>query len=210
LDQSFHVWFTYFGDHAFGDSRWGVHLEGQIRRQSGIAQWQTLLLRPALNYQANRILMLSLGYTYVRAYPSNPFAPRNEHRVWEQVWLRYKTGKVGWSSRYRLENRFIEQAGGQYRYENRLRAWQQATVPIAGRFYVTGYDEVWVYVKPYQSSSWFDQNRAYAALGFNIAPGWRFETAYMNQALLERTGRVLELNHILVFNVLSNAPFRRK
>jgi hypothetical protein len=210
LDQSFRVWFAYFGDHAFGNSRWGVHLEGQIRRQNGIARWQTLLLRPAVNYQANRILMLSLGYAYVRAYPSGPFAPRNEHRVWEQAWLRYKIGRIAWSSRYRFENRFIEQAGGQYRYENRFRAWQQATVPISGRLYVTGYDEVWFYVKPYQASSLFDQNRAYAALGFNIEPGWRFETAYMNQALLQRTGRVLELNHILVFSVLSNAPFRRK
>src|SRR5215831_7701724 len=94
LDQSFRVWFAYFGDHAFGNSRWGVHLEGQIRRQDGIAQWQALLLRPAVNYQANRILMLSLGYAYARAYPSSPFAPRNEHRLWEQAWLRYKTGKI--------------------------------------------------------------------------------------------------------------------
>ena len=59
-------------------------------------------------------------------------------------------------------------------------------------------------------SSLFDQNRAYAALGLNIQPGWRFETAYMNQALLQRSGRVLELNHILMFSVLSNAPFPRK
>ena len=210
--QSFRVWFPYFGDHAFGDSRWGVHLEGQIRRQDGIARWQTLLLRPAVNYQANRFLMLSLGYAYARSYPnpSSPSAPRNEHRVWEQAWLRYKTGKVAWSSRYRLENRFIEQTGGQYRYENRFRAWQQATVPLSKRFYVTGYDEIWFYVKPYQSSSLFDQNRAYGGLGVNIHPGWRFETAYMNQTLLQRSGSVLEVNHILVFSVLSNARFQRK
>ena len=210
LQQNFRVWFAYFGDHAFGDSRWGVHLEGQIRRMDGITKWQALLLRPAVNYQANRILMLSLGYAYVRAYPSNPIARRNEHRVWEQAWLRYRTGRIGWSSRYRFENRFIQQVNGQHRFENRFRAWQQATVPLSKRFYVTGYDEVWFYVKPYQASSLFDQNRAYAALGFNIRPAWRFETAYMNQALLQRSGRVLELNHILMFAVLSNAPFPRK
>jgi hypothetical protein len=25
-EQNFRVWFGYFGDHSFGDSRWGVHL----------------------------------------------------------------------------------------------------------------------------------------------------------------------------------------
>lgn len=210
VEQNFRVWFAYYGDHAFGKSRWGVHLEGQIRRRDGITQWQNLVLRPALNYQANRFLMLSVGYAYVRFYPSSPFAPRNEHRIWEQAWLKYKTGRIGWSSRYRFENRFLEQVGGQYRYENRFRAWQQATVPLSERFYVTGYDEVWFYVKPYQASSVFDQNRAYAALGFNIKPNWRFETAYMNQVLLVRSGHVLEVNHILAFSIFSNAAFRRK
>ena len=33
LEQNFRVWFAYFGDHPFGNSRWGVHLEGQIRRR---------------------------------------------------------------------------------------------------------------------------------------------------------------------------------
>lgn len=209
LDQNFRVWFAYFGDHPFGDSRWGVHLEGQIRRRDGIERWQTLLLRPAVNYQANRFLMLSAGYAYARGYPQNPFATRHEHRIWEQAWLRYRTGKLAWSSRFRFENRFIEDAS-QYRYENRFRAWQQATVPLSSRFYVTGYDEIWFYVKPYQASSLFDQNRAYAALGLNMRPGWRFETAYMNQALLQRSGQVLELNHILMFSVFSTAAFKRK
>jgi hypothetical protein len=207
LDQNFRIWFAYFGDHPFGDSRWGVHLEGQIRRQDGIAQWQHLVLRPALNYQANRFVMLTAGYAYVRAYPHDPFAPRNEHRIWEQAWLRYRTGKLGWSSRFRFENRFIEGAH-QYRYENRFRAWQQATVPLSGPFYVTGYDEIWFHVRPYQASSVFNQNRAYAAFGLNMRPGWRFETGYMNQALLQRSGQVLELNHILTFSVLSTAAFK--
>jgi hypothetical protein len=209
LDQNFRVWFAYFGDHPFGDSRWGIHLEGQVRRQNGITQWQHLVLRPALNYQPSRFLMLSAGYAYVRSYPRDPFAPRNENRIWEQAWLRYRTGKVAWSSRYRFENRFIEDSSRQYRFENRFRAWQQATFPLSKRLYLTGYDEIFIYVKPYQASSLFDQNRAYAALGINMKPGWRFETAYMNQALLLRSGHVLELNHILMFSVLSTASFRK-
>ena len=133
LEQDFRVWFAYFGDHSSGNSRWGVHLEGQIRRQDGLEHWQHLVFRPALNYQANRALMLSAGYAYVRSYPRNPFAPRNENRIWEQAWLRYRTGAVAWSSRYRFENRFIQGGSGKYRFENRFRARQQATVPLSKR-----------------------------------------------------------------------------
>jgi Protein of unknown function (DUF2490) len=208
IEQDFRVWFAYSGDHPFGDSRWGVHLEGQIRRQDGLAKWHQFLLRPALNYQTNKLLMLSAGYAYVRSYPRNPSAPRNEHRIWEQARLSYRTGDVAWSSRYRFENRFIEEANGQHRFENRIRALQQASLPLSKRLYITGYDEIYIWVKPYQASSWFDQNRAYAGLGFNLKPGWRYETGYMNQVLLLRSGRVLEVNHILVFSLLSTAPFR--
>ena len=208
LEQNFRVWFAYSGDHSFGDSRWGIHLEGQIHRQDGLADWQRLVLRPALNYQANRVLMLSAGYAYVRSYPHDPSGPRNENRIWEQAWFSYRTGSVAWSSRYRFENRFIEQSSGQYRFENRFRARQQATIPLSKRLYITGYDEVFIYVKPYQATSAFDQNCAYVGLGVKTKPGWRFETAYMNQALLLRSG-VLELNHILIFSIFSTAKFRR-
>jgi hypothetical protein len=120
LDQSFRIWFAYYGDHPFGDSRLGLHLEGHIRRQDGIGQWQQILVRPGVNYQVNRLLTLTAGYTYVRAYPNSALSiagpPTNEHRLWERAWLRYHTGKVAWSSRVRFENRFVE-SSGVYRFE---------------------------------------------------------------------------------------------
>jgi hypothetical protein len=208
-EHNTHGWYTYFGDHPVAGSRWGVHLEGQFRRHNGITQWQQLLLRPGVNFQATKKLMLTSGYGYVRSHRySDSAAPgpaRHEHRIWNQAWLRYRTGKVAWSSRVRFENRFLETAT-EYRYENRLRLWQQATVPLSRRLYLNAYDEFWVYVKPFVSASAFDQNRAYVAAGFNLKPGWRFEAGYMNQALLQRTGRVLELNHTMVFSVFSTAP----
>jgi hypothetical protein len=75
--------------------------------------------------------------------------------------------------------------------------------------YLTAYDEIWFYVKPYVSNSAFDQNRIYAGVGFHLKPTLRFETAYLNQTLLQRSGAALEVNHTLVFSLFSNAPFGR-
>jgi Protein of unknown function (DUF2490) len=208
LDHNAHGWYIYFGDHPIAKSRWGVHLEGQYRRHNVITQWQQLLLRPGVNFQATPKVMLTAGYAYVRSYVYSEHAAPGpatpEHRLWEQAWIRYKTGNIGWSTRLRFENRFVWNNPG-YRYENRFRAWQQIRVPIAPRKYFTAYDEFWVYVKPYVSNSWFDQNRAYAAIGFEFRPTLRLEIGYMNQAILVRNGSRLELNHTFMLSLFSTA-----
>ena len=92
-----------------------------------------------------------------------------------------------------------------YRFENRFRAWQQIKIPLAPKKYFTAYDEFWVYVKPFQSNSVFDQNRAYVALGFDLKPTLRLEVGYMIQTFLVRSGSRLEYNHTIVVSLFSNA-----
>lgn len=218
VDNNFHGWFNYFGDHPFGDSKWGVHLEGQWRRNNVVTDWQQMLLRPGINYEVNKTLMLTAGYGFIRTYRygAHPTARKfNEHRIWQQAWLRYKTGKISWTTRLRFENRFLDTieagTGRQYfRFENRFRGWQQIRVPITAKTYFTAYDELWFYVPPYQSNSAFDQNRAYAAMGRMLGKAWRLEVGYMNQALLQRSGRVLESNHTLMVSLFSTARLRWK
>ena len=212
-DHHAHGWLAYFGDHPIAGSRWGAHLEAQVRRHDLGGSWQQLLLRPGLNFQANKKLTLTLGYAYARSHRYNDHVavlpPTGEHRIWQQAWFRYG-GNIRWSTRLRFENRFIGtvDASGKTgsRYENRLRAWQQITVPLSQRFYATGYDEIWMYVKPYQSNSAFDQNRAYGGIGLKAKPHWRLEAAYLNQALLHRSGARLEQNHTFVLSLFSDAP----
>src|SRR4051794_22384122 len=197
-DHNLHGWYSYFGDHPIAGSRWGVHVEGQFRRREVVAKWQQLLIRTGVNYQASKSVLLTAGYAFVRSDTHEP-------RLGEQAWIRSRTGKVGWSTRLRFENRFLETGNG-FRYENRFRAWQQIRVPITPGKYVTAYDEFWVYVKPYVSNSWFDQNRAYAAVGFELSPTLRLETGYMNQAVLARDGKRLDLNHTIMLSLFSTAP----
>lgn len=217
IDHNFHGWFNYFGDHPIGRSKWGVHLEGQWRRHDGFTRWQQLLLRPALNYEVSPLLMLSAGYGFARSFPYGEYpAARtaNEHRLWQQAWFRYRTGRVAWTTRLRFENRFLHTINSEtgrpyYRFENRFRGWQQVRVPVSDLTYFTAYNELWFYVKPYVSNSAFDQNRAYAAIGVNVDRFWRMELGYMNQALLQRSGAALESNHTLMISVFSTAAFWR-
>jgi hypothetical protein len=218
VEDNLNTWFNYFGDHPIAGSKWGAHLEAQIRRSDGVNKWQQLLLRPGVNYEVNKLLMLNAGYGFVRSYPHGDFpAARagNEHRFFEQAWLRYRTGKLGWTTRLRFENRFVPTTNSVtgkhgYRYENRFRAWQQIRVSISNRTYLTAYDEIFLFVKPYVSNSVFDQNRAYGAYGVSLDKSWRLELGYMNQAILQRSGAVRESNHTVMVSLFSTAPFGKK
>jgi hypothetical protein len=107
-DPNLNAWGMYFGDHPIGQSRWGVHLEGQWRRHEGFNRWQQLLLRPGVNFEVNKLLLLTGGYAFINSYPYGQFPTlakaTPEHRVWEQALLRYKTGKLSWSTRLRFES----------------------------------------------------------------------------------------------------------
>lgn len=208
--QNTHFWATYDGDHKFEGSRWGVHLEGHWRRHDAGLTWQQLLLRPGVTYAVNPHLHLTAGYAFIETWPYGspvPAPKTSEHRLWEQAALRYKTGRVSWTSRFRFENRWLESPGAAYRYENRLRLMQKLSVPMTSKTYFTASDEYWVYVKPYVSNSAFDQNRAYAALGFKLADHWKLETGYMHQGILRRSGLVFESNHTLRLTLVSDASF---
>lgn len=209
-NQNAHFWATYDGDHKFDGSRWGLHLEGHWRRHDLGRTWQQLLLRPGVTYTVNPHLQLTAGYAFIETWPYGPNASGPsfpENRLWEQAALRYKTGTVSWTSRFRFENRWVQPATGGSFYENRLRLMQKLTTPLSRHTYFTAYDEFWVYVKPYFSSSAFDQNRAYAALGFKLADHWKLETGYMHQGVLRRSGQVFESNHTLRLTLVSDAPF---
>lgn len=206
-----HAWLTYDGDHRLKNSPWSLHLEGHWRRHDAGLTWQQLLLRPGITYSFNPKVSASLGYAFVETWPYGqpPGMPKfTEHRLWEQLALRYKTGKVSWGSRFRFENRWLEQPLlSEYRFENRLRMMQKLAVPLSERAYFTAFDEFWLYVKPYVSSSVIDQNRAYAAIGWRLASDWQLETGYMHQGILRRSGLVFESNHTVRITLVSKAPF---
>ena len=210
-DHQAHAWFAYFGDHPVAGSKSGVHLEAQVRRHDMGTSWQQLLLRPGVNYQASKTLMLTAGYTFARSHTYNEHVAQqpatNEHRVWHQAWFRiwlpcpleYQTATrepVHWNARRSRDHRLPVRES--------LSCWQQATVPISPRVYLR-FDEARFYVKPYVSNSVFDQNRAYGGVGVHVTPTLRFEVAYMNQALLLRSGARLEQNHTIVLSILGRA-----
>lgn len=215
-DTNANGWFMYFGDHPV-KGRWGVHLEGQYRRYNVITRWQQLLLRPAVNYQLHKSVMLTGGYAFVKTHGYGDFpvqAPFPEHRLWEQALVRHKVGKVDLQHRFRVEQRWIgvttaaQHKPASWRYQQRFRYLIKGTVPLAkdSPWFLAGYNEILLHFGSNHGASTFDHNRAYGALGYRVNKFTRVEVGYMNQHLYQRNGRVLENNHTLQLSVFSSLP----
>lgn len=223
-DDNSHGWYMYFGDHAVS-KHWGVHVEGQWRRAEVITQWQQLLLRPGVNYQLNRNMMLTLGYGYVQSYPYGDYPTAQsapEHRVYQQLLAKHKTKAIGWQHRFRLEQRLVGQrpvpAEGvkDWQYRNRFRYMLRTDVPLTRGglsqrgLYLGFYDEVFYGFGAHRGPQWLDQNRAYGAVGYNFGAPGKLEFGYLHQYVPQRNGIVVEHNHTLQVAFYSSFSFRKQ
>lgn len=210
-DHNAHAWFMYFGDHGLGKSRFGVHWEGQWRRAELGRTWQQLLLRPALNFQLNKKVMLTGGYGFIDTHRYGDFPAREkfgEHRLYEQVQVTQRFLGLDWQNRLRLEQRHI--LGFAARYENRFRYMLRTNIPLPWgdqRYYLGLYNEVFYNFGKNVAFNVFDQNRAYVALGRQLPKQTRLEIGFMEQTLQQRNGRVFEHNHTLQVAIYSRLPF---
>lgn len=207
----------YFGDHQIGKSKWGVHLEGQWRRADLGLRWQQLLLRPGVNYQVHPRLLLTTGYAFIdtHRYGDYPVPVKfPEHRFFQQAVWNKRAGRLDLQSRFRLEQREIGLPGNgaqPWRHENRFRYMLRANAPLGqSKYYVGLYNELFVNWGRNVVGNHFDQNRAYVALGRNLARQTRIEIGFMEQTLQRRGGVIREHNHTLQLAVSSRMPFRRK
>jgi hypothetical protein len=219
-DTNAHVWFMYFGDHPIS-KKWGIHLEGQIRRADTGLTWQQLLLRTGVNYELNPYVMFTAGYAYVRSWPYGDYpvnAAFPEHRFYEQASIKHKLKPVALQHRLRLEQRLVgtvpapdaEVEGWQTRNRFRymLRGDIQLPMRVNGerRFGVGLYDEVFFQFGANRGPRSFDQNRAYGALTYKLTPSNRLEVGYLHQYIPQRNGIIVEQNHTLQLAWFSSVP----
>ena len=209
-DHNAHAWYMYFGDHK-ASKHWGLHLEGQWRRADFSASWQQLLIRPGVNFHVNKNLMLTAGYGFIRSYPYGQYPTTAgafpEHRLYQQALVKHKIRKIDFQHRLRSEQRWVGVANtNTWRTQDRFRYMLRADIPIKGRWSLGTYNEYFANYGRNVAPDYFDQNRAYVAVGYNTGPLGRVEVGYLHQAVAQRNGRVLEYNHTLQVAFFSNTP----
>jgi len=211
----------YFGDHPFGESRWGVHFDGQLRMEGVADTNNQVLLRPGVNFDVNETVQISGGYAFIdtkNLLDDGSRFDKPENRLWEQLILRQPIGRTRLVHRYRLEQRFIGRVeanaaatGGRvagYTHQNRFRYFLKATRPLgeSSRAYAAFYNELMVSFGNNVASNFFDQNRTYGAVGFRFEGIGSLELGYLLQIVQRPSGMVFEYNHTLQIGLFSSRP----
>jgi hypothetical protein len=144
---------------------------------------EQLLLRTAVTYKLSPEVQVAQGYGYVRSEPyisgTDEKRVTEEHRVYQQLILRQRWGRLNLQHRYRTEERFL--AGNNFRL--RFRYFLSANVCLnekelkEGTLYLSAYNETFLHAdKPV-----FDRNRLYGGLGYGISKSVRIEAGHMWQ-----------------------------
>ncbi|MBR9860092.1 DUF2490 domain-containing protein [bacterium] len=169
-------WLMYFGQFKLNQN-FSIHHEIQHRVNSfDEIKYEQLLTRVGLNYNLTEQAMVTAGYAYIDTRLSG--TPVLEHRIWQQLILRQNVGRFAFEHRYRTEQRWIEKD-----YKNRLRYRLYTAFPLnnpkisKGSFYLAAYDEIFIK----GDANYFDQNRAYAAVGYQIRNNLGIQAGILHQ-----------------------------
>ncbi|MFT4058507.1 MAG: DUF2490 domain-containing protein [Legionella sp.] len=163
-------------------SRFRYWLENQERIGEDSRHFSQILVRPGLGYALTNHLSLWVGYGWI--YTGRPFTthPFEENRIWQQLLWVKKLAHSTFTSRTRMEQRFLE---NNLKTIYRVRQFVKLAVPLKvhPRWSIVGSDELFLHKNNYagRNSQGFDQNRFFIGLGYQFNSGFTLETGYMNQ-----------------------------
>jgi hypothetical protein len=157
--------------------RWRAYFEVQPRFGQDVNGLERLLVRPAIGYRIRPNLSVWQGYGWT---PLVDPTFVDEHRLFQQLLYEDNLGKASVSNRVRLEERFIEHAGGTaLRFRNMLRV----SHPISAdkKWALVGFDEFFWNLNSTTRGpvSGFDQNRLFFGISRQLNPQVRLETGYL-------------------------------
>ena len=175
-------WFMYF-NHTRLRPTWGVWTEGQYRNYNIAGDLEQFFVRTALTRDLPGTgVQFALGYGFFRSanYIGRTDRKRygNENRVYQQMLVNQRFGRLYLFHRYRLEERFLADAfKWRFRYLLGTNICLNRPDRSAGAVYLSLYNEL--FIQP--AAPVFDRTRVYGALGYVFGPQLRMETGLMYQ-----------------------------
>ena len=201
--------------------------EYQWRRADGFRHWQQSLLRFGLEYEINPKVSVMGGYAWIKTFPygTQPILHEfNEHRMFEQVNLKDKAGRLEVQHRYRIEQRFLEQyalnsSGNVVQvdpvFRNRIRYRALVMLPLSRKtmgdqtLFLSINNELFVGFGKGIAKNPIDQNRFITALGWRFNAQTNIQVGYLNQFIFKSNAIDMERNHSLWISMVYNLDFTK-
>ena len=151
-----------------------------------------------VNYHLNKNVTLGVGYangSIDTTFEDTDTPYIKENRSLEQISIKHKSNKIGWSHRFRLEQRFLEYPT-EDKLKHRIRYRFKGSLPINKILFITVYDEIHFNLNEFD----FHQNRAYLGLGAKLNGNINVETGYARHAFKTKSFNRISLQLNLKFD----------
>ena len=194
VNEDTQLWTAYFAQSRLSD-HWGVWTDFHLRTKENLLNDLSQgIARVGLMYYLTDQTKLTAGYAYVNHFPAEGHASvsQPEHRPWQHIQWQTSGPKTRLTQWIRLEERFrrrilsdSELADG-YLYSTRIRANLLAAFPLTKKGFSPGgvslllNDEVHLNLGRKVVYNYFDQNRLFVGLGFQLGQHTTLQTGYMN------------------------------
>jgi hypothetical protein len=211
------AWGGLFEQFTFSN-RWNATYDMQFRYEYTDNDWFAMLFRPGLTYVAKNKLTLTAGGGYMLLYPNPNSRPaRREWRIWQEAGRKFPTKSGMFYPRVRTEQRFIREYDNEgladdFTYHSfRVRLRCDWTLPLgkdAGKgFFVSAGDEIF-FARLANGFSVFDQNRAYAGVGYRFSKTFALHLQYLN-LYQQLSSTRYELHHVARLTILHELDLRK-
>jgi len=182
-----------------------IWLEGQSRWDDNWGHWYQGMARAAVGYSLSDRATIWAGYTFL------PTQNVGKNYVAQQdVWPAFRyvlptsIGTV--TFRTMIESNFLPGNGNDVRVRPRQMIRFMHPLEFEPRLSLITWDEFFVRVNstPAGGQSGFDQNRAFAGLGWTFNNSFRAEAGYLNQYLDDATHTNNTMHHLIMGSLFIN------
>ena len=218
------VWTAYFNQTRLSN-KWGLWGDFHFRTTHNfVGEASKGIVRLGAMYYLNNDLKFSNGYAFINHFPEEGHTnvSQPEHRIWHQLQLHNKYGKVRTMQWVRLEERFRrkikndnELAEG-FRFDERIRYNFFLNVPLSKKGIAPKTvsalfnNEVMINLSKNNVYNVFDQNRLFVGLAYNFDSHSSLQLGYMNvYQQLGAGDKFKNINSIRVF-FFQNLDLRKK
>ncbi|MFM7838838.1 MAG: DUF2490 domain-containing protein [Chitinophagaceae bacterium] len=217
------VWFGYFNQTRI-NTKWGTWADVHLRTKDDFFKGLSVgIARVGITYFLNNQTRLLSGYAYVHNYPVAPHSSvsRPEHRPWQMILWNTKFPTLQLQQNLRLEERFRRKILNEktlapgYNFNFRVRYAFQLLIPLSDKPGTPGSssfvfsDEVHINLGKEIIYNYFDQNRLFAGMSFQLTNTDQLQMGYTNIFLQLPAGNRFRNIHGIRLYYLQNLDLRK-
>ncbi len=204
------LWLGYYNSIIL-NSKWSINSDIQFRTKNEIKHYSQALVRTDVSYNPKDRITISLGLAHFRYFITDE-KTRGEWRPWQELKLIDKIGNCKLTHRLRVEQRFNEtvknsETTNDYQFNFRFRYRFDLRYPILKEketgnnvFALIG-NEIMVNAGNNIGYNYFDQDRLYAGINYEINKKVSLQLQYMHIWQQTSNGLTLYSNEVLRFNI---------